>query len=359
MSQCSFSPAANAGIRPIRYQEGVLSLLDQRKLPVEEVWIDYTDDLAVAEAIRSMVVRGAPAIGITAAFGAYLGASKLETDDSHAFFDAFVKICDHLNATRPTAVNLAWALARMQSLVRANLDQPVINLKIGLEYEAMAIADEDIRINQAMGQHGEKLIPAQARILTHCNAGALATGGYGTALGVVRAAVTAGKQVMVLADETRPFLQGARLTAWELQRDNIPVTLICDNMAGYLMSLGGIDCVIVGADRVAANGDVANKIGTYSVAVLAKEHNIPFYVAAPISTIDMELKDGSEIPIEQRDVREVSHIGTTQLAPTDIAILNPAFDVTPARLVTAIITERGIARGDYPARLKELTGKGV
>ncbi|MCK4535762.1 MAG: S-methyl-5-thioribose-1-phosphate isomerase [Desulfuromonadales bacterium] len=358
MSQCSFSPQANAGIRPIRFKQGVLSLLDQRKLPVEEVWLDYTDDQDVAEAIRSMVVRGAPAIGITAAYGAYLGACKIETDDALVFADEFDKVCENLNATRPTAVNLAWALDRMKRLVRANLNQPPINLKIGLEYEANAIADEDICINQAMGQHGEKLIPAQARILTHCNAGALATGGYGTALGVVRAAVTAGKQVMVLADETRPFLQGARLTAWELQRDQIPVTLICDNMAGYLMSLGGVDCVIVGADRVAANGDVANKIGTYSVAVLAKEHNIPFYVAAPLSTIDLSLADGSEIPIEQRDIREVTHIGDTQLAPEGVGVFNPAFDVTPARLVTAIITERGIAQGDYSSRLKELAGKG-
>ena len=357
MSQCSFSPAANVGIRPIKYQNGTLSLLDQRKLPVEEIWVDYTDYQEVAAAIRSMVVRGAPAIGITAAYGAYLGACRIETEDTAEFLAEFEKICEVLNATRPTAVNLAWALDRMQRLVRANLNQPTINLKIGLEYEAMAIAEEDIRINQAMGKHGEKLIPNEARILTHCNAGALATGGYGTALGVVRAAVTAGKQVVVLADETRPFLQGARLTAWELQRDQIPVTLICDNMAGYLMSLGGIDCIIVGADRVAANGDVANKIGTYSVAVLAKEHNIPFYVAAPLSTIDMNLKDGSEIPIEQRDVREVSHLNETQLAPDGVGIFNPAFDVTPARLITAIITERGIAQGDYPSRLKELTGK--
>ncbi len=359
MSQCSFAPDANVGIRPIRYQNNVLSLLDQRKLPVEEVWIDYTDYREVAEAIRSMVVRGAPAIGITAAYGAYLGACTLETDDANDFLSAFETICDVLNETRPTAVNLAWALDRMKRLVRANLDQPTVNLKIGLEYEAIAIAEEDIRINQAMGQHGQRLIPSQARILTHCNAGALATGGYGTALGVVRAAVTAGKQVVVLADETRPFLQGARLTAWELQRDQIPVTLICDNMAGYLMSLGGVDCVIVGADRVAANGDVANKIGTYSVAVLAKEHNIPFYVAAPLSTIDMTLKDGSEIPIEQRDTHEVSHLAGIQLAPAGIGIFNPAFDVTPARLVTAIITERGIAQGDYPDRLKELMGKRV
>ncbi len=358
MSQCAFSANTYAGIRPIKYQNNVLSLLDQRKLPGEEIWIDYTDYQEVAEAIRSMVVRGAPAIGITAAYGAYLGATAIEAKDAEDFAQQFDAICATLNATRPTAVNLAWALERMQRLVRANLNQPPINLKIGLEYEALAIFEEDLRINIAMGQNGEKLIPDQSRILTHCNAGALATGGYGTALGVVRAAVNAGKQVMVLADETRPFLQGARLTAWELQRDKIPVTLICDNMAGYLMSLGGIDCVIVGADRVAANGDVANKIGTYSVAVLAKEHNIPFYVAAPLSTIDMNLAEGKDIPIEQRDTREISHIGETQLAPEGISILNPAFDVTPARLVSAIITERGVVQDDYVVGLKKLTGKG-
>ena len=358
MSQCAFSPNIHAGIRPIKYQNNVLSLLDQRKLPGEEVWLDYTDYREVAEAIRSMVVRGAPAIGITAAYGAYLGATQIDTEDAEEFAKQFDAICAELNATRPTAVNLAWALERMQRLVRANLNQPPINLKIGLEYEALAIFEEDLKINIAMGQYGEKLIPDQSRILTHCNAGALATGGYGTALGVVRAAVNAGKQVMVLADETRPFLQGARLTAWELQRDKIPVTLICDNMAGYLMSLGGIDCVIVGADRVAANGDVANKIGTYSVAVLAKEHDIPFYVAAPISTIDMSLAEGKEIPIEQRDTREISHVGETQVAPEGISMLNPAFDVTPARLITAIITERGVVQGDFVTGLKKLTGKG-
>ncbi|HKL25606.1 MAG TPA: S-methyl-5-thioribose-1-phosphate isomerase [Desulfuromonadales bacterium] len=358
MNQCAFAAGGNAGLRPIRYQNGVLSLLDQRKLPAEEVWNDYTDYLAVAEAIRSMVVRGAPAIGITAAFGACLGARDIQAEDSHDFAEAFEKICDELNATRPTAVNLAWALDRMKRLMRANLNQPPANLKIGLEYEAMAIFEEDLRINMAMGQLGQKLIADQARVLTHCNAGALATGGYGTALGVVRAAVNAGKQITVLADETRPFLQGARLTAWELQRDQIPVTLICDNMAGYLMHLGGVDCVIVGADRVAANGDVANKIGTYSVAVLAREHNIPFYVAAPLSTIDMSLKDGSEIPIEQRDSREVSHIADHQLSPEGVGFFNPAFDITPARFITAIITERGIVEGDLAAGLRQLAGKG-
>ena len=358
MNQCAFAAGGNAGLRPIRYQNGVLSLLDQRKLPAEEVWNDYTDYLAVAEAIRSMVVRGAPAIGITAAFGACLGARDIQAEDSHDFAEAFEKICDELNATRPTAVNLAWALDRMKRLMRANLNQPVANLKIGLEYEAMAIFEEDLRINMAMGQLGQQLLAEQTRVLTHCNAGALATGGYGTALGVIRAAVNAGKQITVLADETRPFLQGARLTAWELQRDQIPVTLICDNMAGYLMHLGGVDCIIVGADRVAANGDVANKIGTYSLAVLAREHNIPFYVAAPLSTIDMSLKDGSEIPIEQRDSREVSHIADNQLSPEGVGIFNPAFDITPARFITAIITERGIVEGNLAAGLRQLAGKG-
>ena len=359
MNQCAFAAGTSPGLRPIRFEKGVLSLLDQRKLPAEEIWNDYTDYREVATAIKTMVVRGAPAIGITAAFGAYLGARDIEVGDAETFLQEFEKICAELNATRPTAVNLAWALDRMKRLVRANLNQSPANLKIGLEYEAMAIFEEDLRINMAMGQLGQKLITEQARVLTHCNAGALATGGYGTALGVIRAAVKAGKQISVLADETRPFLQGARLTAWELQKDQIPVTLICDNMAGYLMHLGGIDCVIVGADRVAANGDVANKIGTYSVAVLAREHNIPFYVAAPLSTIDMSLKDGTEIPIEQRDTREVSHVAENQLAPDGVGIFNPAFDITPARLVTAIITERGIVEGDLAAGLRKLTGKGV
>jgi methylthioribose-1-phosphate isomerase len=356
MSNCNFAPGTD-GIRPIKYSEGVLQLIDQRVLPTEEVWLEYRDYQSVAEAIRTMVVRGAPAIGVTAAYGAYFGAREIKADTYSEFMDEFEKICDLLAATRPTAVNLCWALERMKSLMRANQDQPVENLKIGLEYEAMAINEDDIRINMSMGQHGAGLLPEQGRVLTHCNAGALATAGYGTALGVIRAAVAAGKDVTVLADETRPFLQGARLTAWELQQDNIPTVLICDNMAGYLMSKGTIDAVIVGADRIAANGDVANKIGTYTVAVLAREHNIPFYVAAPTSTIDLQVADGSQIPIEERDIREVTHIGEQQLAPTDIAALNPAFDITPAAYVTAIITEFGIARGNYTEQLAALVAK--
>jgi methylthioribose-1-phosphate isomerase len=357
MSNCSFS-SSNDGIRPIKYSNGVLSLIDQRRLPTEEIWLDYTDYQEVAEAIRSMVVRGAPAIGITAAYGAFFGARDIKADNHADFISELDRVCGVLAGTRPTAINLSWALERMKSLARANPDQPVNNLKIGLEYEAMAINEDDIRINMSMGRHGAALLPDQVRILTHCNAGALATGGYGTALGVIRAAVAAGKQVSVFADETRPFLQGSRLTAWELQRDNIQTTLICDNMAGYLMSKGLIDAVIVGADRIAANGDVANKIGTYTVAVLAKEHSIPFYVAAPTSTIDLQIADGSQIPIEERDIREVTHIGEQQLAPTGIAALNPSFDVTPARLVSAIITEHGVAGDNYTEQLAAYVQQG-
>ena len=351
MSGCQIDPSV---IRPIRFFNGSCQMLDQRLLPAEEVWLDYSDYQGVAEAIRSMVVRGAPAIGVAAAIGAWFGARDIATESSETFFAEFEKICDVLAATRPTAVNLCWALDRMKSFARANLDRSVMELKIGLEFEALAITQEDEQLCRKLGRQGESLIPDGARVLTHCNAGALATGGYGTALGVIRAAVEAGKKVAVIADETRPFLQGSRLTAWELQKDNIPVTLICDNMAGYLMSKGEIDCVIVGADRIAANGDVANKIGTYTVAVLAREHNLPFYVAAPISTIDLSLADGSLIPIEERDAREITHLGDRQLAPEGIAVRNPAFDVTPHRLVTAIITERGVARGDYRQQLAEL-----
>lgn len=356
MSNCDFFPDAG-GIRPIKYKDGVLRLIDQRRLPTEELWLEYTGYQEVAEAIRSMVVRGAPAIGVTAAYGAYFGAREIKAESYPAFVEEFDQVCALLAATRPTAVNLCWALERMKSLVRSNSDQPLDNLKIGLEYEAMAINEADIRINMSLGRHGAALLPEQVRILTHCNAGALATAGYGTALGVIRAAIAAGKQVSVFADETRPFLQGARLTAWELQQDHIPTILICDNMAGYLMAKGIIDAVIVGADRIAANGDVANKIGTYTVAILAKEHQIPFYVAAPTSTIDLQIPDGSQIPIEERDTREVTHIGNQQLAPSDIGVLNPAFDVTPARLVTAIITEHGVARDNYPEKLAAFVRK--
>jgi len=351
MSTC---PIDDRVIRPIRFIAGQCQMIDQRLLPAEEVWLTYKTYQEVAEAIRTMVVRGAPAIGVAAAIGAWFGARDIETESSWDFFQEFEKICAVLAATRPTAVNLSWALERMKHFAQSNLDRSVLELKIGLEYEALAITQEDEKINRQMGKHGESLLVDGARVLTHCNAGALATAAYGTALGVIRAAVEAGKKISVIADETRPFLQGARLTAWELQKDNIPVTLICDNMAGYLMSKGEIDCVIVGADRIAANGDVANKIGTYTVAILAKEHNIPFYVAAPISTIDLSLSDGSQIPIEERDGREITHFKDLRLAPEGVAVRNPAFDVTPHRLINAIITEHGVVTGDYLAGLKKI-----
>ncbi|MCK5768696.1 MAG: S-methyl-5-thioribose-1-phosphate isomerase, partial [Candidatus Atribacteria bacterium] len=323
-----------------------------RLLPAEEVWHSYTTYQEVAEAITTMVVRGAPAIGVAAAIGAWFGARDIETESSWEFYQEFEKICAVLLATRPTAVNLSWALERMKHFAESNLDRSVLELKIGIEYEALAITQEDEKINQQMGQHGEPLLADDARVLTHCNAGALATAGYGTALGVIRAAVAAGKKISVIADETRPFLQGARLTAWELQKENIPVTLICDNMAGYLMSKGEIDCVIVGADRIAANGDVANKIGTYSLSILAKENNIPFYVAAPISTIDLSLKCGKEIPIEERPADEITHFLGHPIAPEGTKAYNPAFDLTSNRDVEAIITERGIIRKPYKENIK-------
>jgi methylthioribose-1-phosphate isomerase len=344
-------------IKPIEYRDGVCRMIDQRRLPTEEVWLEYRDCAGVAEAIRTMVVRGAPAIGIAAAFGAAFGARDIEAANFSDFSRQFEEVCSLLAATRPTAVNLFWALERMKRVAKANEGLALGQLKDRLLAEALEIAEEDDRLNRIMGAHGAELIPDNGRVLTHCNAGALATGGYGTALGVIRAAVESGKKVMVFADETRPFLQGARLTAWELHRDGIPVTLICDNMAGAMMNQGEIDCVIVGADRIAANGDVANKIGTYTVAVLAREHGIPFYVAAPVSTIDPAIPDGSHIPIEERDSREVTHTGTQQLAPEGIRVRNPAFDVTPARLITAIITERGIARPDFRESLADLLAK--
>ncbi|MBN1957339.1 MAG: S-methyl-5-thioribose-1-phosphate isomerase [Desulfuromonadales bacterium] len=351
MSTC---PIDTRVIRPIRFVAGQCQMLDQRLLPTEEVWHSYKTYEEIADAIRTMVVRGAPAIGVAAAIGVWFGVRDLETQSSQEFYTQLEKICEVLAATRPTAVNLFWALERMKRFAHANLDRSVLELKIGLEYEALAITQEDEMINQTMGRHGEPLIPDGARVLTHCNAGAMATAAYGTALGVIRAAVAAGKKVAVIADETRPFLQGARLTAWELQKENIPVTLICDNMAGFLMSRGEIDCVIVGADRIAANGDVANKIGTYTVAVLAKVHKIPFYVAAPVSTIDLSLADGSLIPIEERDARELTHIKDVQLAPEGIQVRNPAFDITPHDLISAIITEYGVAEGDFSTRLPQL-----
>jgi methylthioribose-1-phosphate isomerase len=323
-------------------------MLDQRLLPTEETWYAFTDYREIAEAIRSMVVRGAPAIGVAAAFGVALAAKELALEPKAHFETGLTVACAELAATRPTAVNLFWALKRMQRhAVAVGTNASPTEITARLLEEAQAIATEDEALNMAMGRHGQTLLPEKGTVLTHCNAGALATAGYGTALGVIRAAVAAGKNIAVVADETRPFLQGARLTAWELQRDNIPVTLICDNMAGYMLQQGRIDAIIVGADRVAANGDAANKIGTYSLAVLAKAHNVPFYIAAPISTIDYSIPDGSKIPIEERDPTEVTHCGGRRIAPLGVDVYNPSFDVTPAALITAIITECGVAHGDY------------
>lgn len=331
-------------IATVEYDNGVIRLLDQRRLPTEEVLIDCHDYQAVADAIKTLAVRGAPAIGVTAALGLAVGARAIDVEDFERFWSRFTQICAVMAATRPTAVNLFWAIERMKACAQTHRQLPIAELKVRLEQEALCILEEDIANNRRMGLHGQGLIPDQARILTHCNAGALATAGYGTALGVIRAAVEQGKRVQVIADETRPVLQGARLTAWELHKDGIPVTLIADNMAASLMRRGLIDLVIVGADRIAANGDVANKIGTYGVAVLAQAHRIPFYVAAPLSTIDASLPSGDDIPIEERQPDEVTHLSDRQIAPTGVGVLNPAFDVTPHEYVRAIITEVGVLR---------------
>lgn len=343
--------------KTIEWGKNGVVMIDQRVLPDKEVYRTFRDYKGVAEAIKKMVVRGAPAIGVAGAFGAALGASKIKAKDVKAFKKEFDRIAAHLASTRPTAVNLFWAIERMRSVVDKNKGLSVPELKKRLIVEAKDIHREDISINRLMGRHGARLLKDGSTVLTHCNAGALATAGYGTALGVIRGAVEAGKEVRVFADETRPFLQGARLTAWELKKDNIDVTLITDSMAGYMMKKGLINAVVVGADRIAANGDVANKIGTYTVALLAKEHKIPFYVAAPLSTIDLKIKDGDRIPIEERDITEVTHMKGKRVAPMGIKVKNPAFDVTPNRLVTAIITEKGVVRRPYKANLKRLFSK--
>jgi methylthioribose-1-phosphate isomerase len=340
----------------VEYANGVVRLIDQRRLPTEEVLIDCHDYQAVAEAIKSLAVRGAPAIGVTAALGLAMGACAIDAGDFEQFWARWTEICSVMAATRPTAVNLFWAIERMKACAQAHRQLPIAELQERLEQEALHILAEDIANNQRMGLHGQVLIPDQARILTHCNAGALATAGYGTALGVIRAAVEQGKRVQVIADETRPVLQGARLTAWELQKDGIPVTLIADNMAASLMRQGLIDLVIVGADRIAANGDVANKIGTYGVAVLAQAHGIPFYVAAPLSTIDASLPSGDDIPIEARQPDEVTHLGDRRIAPTGVGVLNPAFDVTPYAYVHAIITEVGVLRPPLDQNIAQALG---
>ncbi|MGE0642686.1 MAG: S-methyl-5-thioribose-1-phosphate isomerase [Nitrospira sp.] len=327
----------------VEWKQGAVRLLDQTKLPETVEFLDCHDYQAVANAIRTLKVRGAPAIGVTAAMGVALGAQTITSADYRTFSQVILKICDELAATRPTAVNLFWAIERMKQKLYSLRTEPVSAIKQALVSESQAILDEDIALCKTMGRHGSKLIHDGETVLTHCNAGSLATAGYGTALGVIRAAWEQGKKINVIADETRPVLQGSRLTAWELMQDQIPVTLITDNMAGSLMRQGKIHLCVVGADRIAANGDVANKIGTYSVAVLAKAHNIPFYVAAPYSTIDLKTKSGDEIPIEQRNPSEVTSIhGSHPIAPNDVAVYNPAFDVTPAELITGIITERGV-----------------
>ncbi|MFO7301966.1 MAG: S-methyl-5-thioribose-1-phosphate isomerase [Acidobacteriota bacterium] len=340
----------------IEWQSDGVVMVDQRKLPAREVYVRCRTAPEVARAIKTMVIRGAPAIGVAAAMGIALGMQRSKAKGTRAYTVEFNRICDLMAATRPTAVNLFWAIERMKRALAEGVQagESVDELTARLVAEAQRIHDEDVANCRALGAHGAVVVPDGARILTHCNAGALATAGYGTALGVIRAAAERGKVAQVYADETRPFLQGARLTAWELVRDEIPTTVITESMAGPLMRQQGIDFIVVGADRIAANGDVANKVGTYTVAVLAREHGIPFYVAAPLSTIDLGTPDGSHIPIEQRDAREVSHLGSVQLAPDGAGIWNPAFDVTPAALVTGIITERGIARAPYTDSLRQL-----
>jgi len=338
----------------IQWTDDGVVMIDQTRLPRQEVYVTCHDYREVAEAIRSMIIRGAPAIGVATAMGVALGV--LHAAEASLDFE-FDEICKTLAATRPTAVNLFWAIERMRRVYESVRACPLPQIRKRLVEEACRIRLEDIAINESIGRHGAPLLPDGKTILTHCNAGALATAGYGTALGVIRAAIAAGKKIDVFVDETRPFLQGARLTAWELLRDGIPVTLITDNMAGHFLRSGRIGAVVVGADRIAANGDVANKIGTYSVAVLAHENGVPFYVAAPISTLDLTLESGDAIPIEQRAAAEVTEVFGVPIAPQGVSVQNPAFDVTPARYVKAIITERGVAFPPFPEPLARLAAQ--
>jgi methylthioribose-1-phosphate isomerase len=345
-------------IQTLEWTDRGVRFIDQTKLPTEESYVTCKTYQQVADVIRNMVVRGAPAIGVAAAMGIALGIKDSKAETTGELKREFDQVCDVIGKTRPTAVNLFWAIRRMQQKFELLRVRPPQQIKQALIDEAQRMHAEDIAINKAMGSHGATLMPASGGVLTHCNAGALATCGYGTALGVIRAAIERGKKIHVYADETRPFLQGSRLTAWELVKDGIPTTVISDNMSGAMMRQGKIGAVVVGADRIAANGDVANKIGTYTVAVLAKEHDIPFYVAAPISTIDLETPDGSRIPIEQRSPSEVTQIAGKAITPEGVAVENPAFDVTPAKYVTAIVTERGIARAPYEQSLAKLAAEG-
>jgi methylthioribose-1-phosphate isomerase len=338
-------------IETIQWTDEGVVMIDQTRLPLEQIFVTCRTYEEVAAAIRDMIIRGAPAIGVAAAMGVARGVLDAAEDNLDGQVET---ICETLAKTRPTAVNLFWAIERMKRLYGGLRGQPIAEVRRRLVEEARLVKEEDIAINRAIGRHGAPLVPEAKTVLTHCNAGALATAGYGTALGVIRAAVEAGKRIDVFADETRPFLQGARLTVWELQQDGIPTTLITDNMAGHFLKSGRIGCVVVGADRIAGNGDVANKVGTYPLAVLAKENGVPFYVAAPISTLDLTLSTGDLIPIEQRAAAEVTHVFGHPVAPEGTAVQNPAFDVTPARYVTGIITEKGVARAPYEISLKLL-----
>jgi len=341
-------------VETLFYKNGALYILDQRLLPRRKKYIVCRNARQVDQAIRKMNIRGAPAIGVAAAYGIAVGAKGLKTRDKKVFLGQVKKLAARLAGSRPTAVNLFWAIERMLDFLQTVADRDINRIKELLLDQAETILREDVQINRRIGLNGEKLIPQGARILTHCNAGALATAGYGTALGVIREAHKKGKKITVLVDETRPYLQGARLTAWELKEESIPFHLISDNMAGHFISRGEVDCIITGADRVAANGDTANKIGTYTLAVLAKENHIPFYIAAPVSTIDLKMKSGREIPIEERSPDEITMIAGRRIAPKGIAVKNPAFDVTPHRYITAIITENGIVRKPYKTNLKKV-----
>ena len=342
-----------SSFKTIEWKDDRVVMIDQRKLPMEEAYVECLTYEDVARAIKEMVIRGAPAIGVAAAMGVALGASKSERKDKSEFLSELEEISMVLSKTRPTAVNLFWALRRMKDVVDKNYEGDIERIKMSLVEEAKRVYEEDVEICKKIGSVGGQLIEDGSVVLTHCNAGSLATADYGTALGVVRNAIERGKRIKVITTETRPFLQGARLTAWELYKDGVPVSLITDGMAGYVMSKGMIDAVIVGADRIASNGDVANKIGTYSLSVLAKVHGIPFYVAAPMSTIDFDCPSGELIPIEERDTKEITHIMGNRIAP-EVNVLNPAFDITPNENISSIITEKGIARAPYTISLKEL-----
>ncbi len=342
-------------IIPVKWSDEGVLMLDQRLLPTEEKWLTLKSFTEVADGIRDMVVRGAPAIGVSAAYGIALGIKNFVGTSVADLEDEFDYIAEVIGKTRPTAINLFWAIERMRGVFQKSKEKPISEIKQILIREAKNIQDEDIESQRMIAEYGGALLENNSTVLTHCNAGALATGGvWGTALGVIRGAINQGKTIAVIADETRPYLQGARLTAWELQQDNIPVTLITDSMSGHLMKKGRVQAVVVGSDRIAANGDVANKIGTYMVAVLAKQHDIPFYVAAPLSTVDLNCPTGEEIPIEERNTREITHVQDIQLAPEGISVNNYAFDITPNELVAAIITEKGVARAPYTESLRKM-----